>query len=463
MRFAFVFLFLALLSGPARADRTINTVIGDVSWAGRTDPGDEVTRIRAHLAFVHALLSARDVSALSASQRDARITSLAHLARYIDRGEFPRRTDDAYPGRHPRFIDDRGVHCAVGQLIADSGHAALARAINADFEYAHVVDIDSPALLAWASDHGFTVEELAMIQPGYSSPPTEDSVRTMIVDAKDELSLMCAQKHAAMKNLLVIAQTDGNGGINVSTHSTDPFAKCFVAAASRMDRGGHAFDGPIRIFSIGVDLSFTPPQKLLETKIAGWSPSCSPHTGPLSREADVQVTSTREGLVVRATSIPANPLVDACLAENAKYYFANFEAGVWTLHATKRIKMNPHVYVDVELLKHYASEDATTCLPKPARGQKTTVRVTAKPDDPQFTVRASGSATFATCMRDALTKRFAQMFRAHYVDRGKPVEFFRIDTEVDVSATIAIESAADRTKRLEEAKRRFRQDREPHY
>src|SRR5688500_767163 len=155
---------LLLAAAPATAD-PINAVIGDVSWThGDPDRAGEATRIATHLRYVANRLRMRDGGALRATLLDA-------LDEYIARGEFPRRTDDPYAGRRPRFIDDRGVHCAVGYLIARSGHAELARSIDAEHEYAHVAEIDSPALHAWASAHGFTLAELAMIQPGYG-PPT---------------------------------------------------------------------------------------------------------------------------------------------------------------------------------------------------------------------------------------------------------------------------------------------------
>src|SRR4051812_44805745 len=81
---------------------------------------DEQARIRGHLTAVHDLLVLRETSTLTTAQRTRRAAALADLARYAARGEFPRRTGDRYIGIRPRFIDDRGVHCAVGRLIADS-------------------------------------------------------------------------------------------------------------------------------------------------------------------------------------------------------------------------------------------------------------------------------------------------------------------------------------------------------
>jgi hypothetical protein len=441
----------------ARADREINMLVGDASWAGRTEPGDEVTRVRAHLAFAHDELATRDVSALAPAQRLARAESLADLSRYIERGEFPRRTKDGYEGRRPRFIDDRGVHCAVGQLIADSGDEDLAQAINARFEYAHVREMESPALAAWASTHGFTVDELALIQPSYSSLPTPESVRRDILEAKDIVALRCAKKHSPMKNLLVIAINDDDGKTTVRTKSTDPFAQCVVRSMG--GGGGGAYMGSPREFSIGVDLYFTSPQKQLEKRVAEWAPSCTARPGVISREASVDVTSTREGLRVHAKSSPSNALVDECLAADAKRVFADFGAGAWNLRSSQRIKIWPRVHLDADTLKFYAIDEATNCLPTPAANATSMITVTAKPDDPAFTIQATGSPDFATCMSEALNKRLVASFQSTYSDGKQWVQYFRIDAAVRTSIKIQLESQASRTKRLEEQERQMKSER----
>lgn len=456
MRIAFAVLALLVLWCPdARADREINTVIGDASWAGRTEPGDEVTRIRAHLELVHALLVARDDSQLSLAQRDARAASLANLERYIERGEFPRRTSDDYEGRRPRFIDDRGVHCAVGQLIADSGHEQLARAINARFEYTHVRDMDEPALSAWASAHGFTVDELAMIQPGYTPRPTPASVREKILFAKDHIALRCARKHPLMKSLLVVAEVDSRGALRVSTKSKEPFARCFVGNASSVDRGGGAYMGSPREFSIGIDLSFTPPQKQLENGLAKLFPSCTPRPGALAREATIEITSTREAMTVRAKSKPTNALVEDCLVKEVKGKLAEFGPGEWKLYTKQRLALAPRVQLSPESLRSYATTHATECMPSPEKGARSTVTVTANPDDPAFTIVATGSPELATCMSEALNKSLMAAFRSSYNNGEKWIGYFRIDARVKTSVTIELESREARTKRLETERQRM--------
>ncbi len=463
MRLAVAVALVALWFADARADREINAVIGDASRAGRTEPVDEVTRIRDHLAFVHGLLARREVSQLTPAQREARVASLADLARYIERGVFPRRTRDGYDGRRPRFIDDRGVHCAVGQLIADSGHEDLARSINARFEYAHVREMTSPALVAWASARGFTVDELAMIQPSYHGVPTPDSVRRMIIDAKDAIALRCGQEHAPMSSLLVIVENTERGATNVGTKSTEPFAKCFVREASKLDRGGHAYDGGPEEFTFGIDLKLPSPQAQLERRIATWTPSCTPRPGAISREATIDVASTTKALAIEVTTSPRNALVERCLKEQATSQFRDFAAGAWKLHAVKKIALPPHVRLVPENVKFYAREVATACNPTPAPRARSTISITAKPDDPAFTITATGSPDFSICVSDALNAKLREQYRVAYMDGEKRLELFRIDAPVKVSVTIDLESQASRTQRLElERERMEREMHEPH-
>jgi hypothetical protein len=419
-----------------------------VLWAADAR-ADDVARVRAHLAFAHDVLAHRDVSQLSSEQQDARAAALADLSRYIERGVFPRRTGDAYGALRPRFIDDRGVHCAVGEMIAASGAEALARAINARYEYAYVREMDMPALATWATAHGFTVDELALIQPSYSGLPTPDGVRREINDAKEHLALACAQKHPAMNSLLIVVQSNQAGAMLVSTKSTDPFAQCFVQLASQIDRGGHAYEGSPREFAIGMDLSFTSPQKLLAERIARWSPRCMPRPGAIAREALVSVTSTSDGFVIDAKTTPSNALVESCLKDEGKKEFWQFGSGVWSLHATKKIALPPHVQIRPETLTAYASDVATDCNPSPAPNAVTTITITAKPDDERFRFTATGTADFSTCVSEKLNKRFTEMYRVSYLDAGKRIDFFRVDADVNVSVTIKLESAAAKMKRLE--------------
>lgn len=144
--------------------------------------------IQTHLLAVHKILSASDISHLNEQQRRNRQKSLEQLYQYALRGDFPQNL--VFNGRIPVFIDPRGVHCAVGYLIAQSGHQALSSHISANMNFCYIRDMHDPALKEWIAQSGFTANELAWIQPAYFQPinyqPLKDgtngSVNTIISD-----------------------------------------------------------------------------------------------------------------------------------------------------------------------------------------------------------------------------------------------------------------------------------------
>lgn len=159
--------------GPiAPASTAVNAVVGDVSFVeafGRTPNAtdDEDLRLRTHLRYVEGLLRARDVSHLTATQRSARATVLDELHEYHEAGFFPRNR--ALPGRRPRFVDlETGALCAVGYLMEQTVGRDVVLAVNEDYEYAAIAQIDLPLLDQWLATHGLTRIEAAMIQPFYS-------------------------------------------------------------------------------------------------------------------------------------------------------------------------------------------------------------------------------------------------------------------------------------------------------
>ncbi|MCI0451339.1 MAG: hypothetical protein L0Z51_02980 [Candidatus Latescibacteria bacterium] len=181
-RFVWVLCVLVLTATPVvaspsihyeRSDlfrHAINAVIGDASYVERygslPPPGaDPDLRVRTHLEFVHALLSARDVSAL-ASLRAARRENLARLRDYIDAGVFPRNHLYADQNR-PCFIDRDGRICAVGYLVEQSAGREAAERINSAFQSEFLWRMHLPELDGWISASGLTLLELSMIQPCY--------------------------------------------------------------------------------------------------------------------------------------------------------------------------------------------------------------------------------------------------------------------------------------------------------
>jgi len=162
----------SLCSCGAESDSSdpVNAVLGDLSFVeayGRapTVADDNVLRIRTHLAYVEARLRDNPPDGLSDEQLAARSHHLDVLADYIAAGRFPE--NHTFMSRRPVFIDDEGTVCAVGHLIERSVGLDAAEAIAREHLFDFVADIDDPAVVEWAEQAGFTVEELAMIQPAY--------------------------------------------------------------------------------------------------------------------------------------------------------------------------------------------------------------------------------------------------------------------------------------------------------
>jgi hypothetical protein len=132
-----------------------------------TDP-----HVQAHLlGAVHALRGGPAV----------REALLDRLEAYAHAGRFPRpdgpvadharqvRPPRAFEGPRPRapiFVDAAGTRCAVGHLL-DADRPDLVAGIRARANGAWLLEMDEPGVGDWAAAHGFTLDELAWIQPSY--------------------------------------------------------------------------------------------------------------------------------------------------------------------------------------------------------------------------------------------------------------------------------------------------------
>ncbi len=121
--------------------------------------------IKTHLTLVEQTLRARSTAHLSEEQKVNRTQALNHLKQYRQEGNFP--INDKYNYRTPIFIDKYDNFCAVGYLVKATGFEQVSRKIAAKTNLAYVREMNYPELFAWASEYGFTVDELAWIQPGY--------------------------------------------------------------------------------------------------------------------------------------------------------------------------------------------------------------------------------------------------------------------------------------------------------
>lgn len=160
----------------ATGNAPVNPILGDRSFVERfgrrPNPSDpEALRIATHLAYVEHLLRSRDVSTMPADLRAERQRNLDRLHAYRLSGRFPHNA--AYPGaRRPCFIDGNGTICAVGYLVEASKGRAVAESINRRFQYATIHRMRSPELDQWVAGSGLTLDEAAMVQPAYYTPPS---------------------------------------------------------------------------------------------------------------------------------------------------------------------------------------------------------------------------------------------------------------------------------------------------
>jgi hypothetical protein len=152
----------------------------NVQWLKQNDVGQVVLKsepetfngwINAHLSLVEQTLRTRSSAHLSVEQKNHRFQLLDELQQYAEAGVFP--INDYLPYQNPVFIDRIGTHCAVGYLMMQSGSDVLARRIDAREKFAYIHEIKTPGVAQWATEHGFTQDELAWIQPGY--PPQSNA------------------------------------------------------------------------------------------------------------------------------------------------------------------------------------------------------------------------------------------------------------------------------------------------
>jgi antitoxin component YwqK of YwqJK toxin-antitoxin module len=124
-----------------------------------------------HLSSVIPILQASSVEHLTQEQQTTRSEMIATLNEYRKGHNFP--INYYRQERIPVFIDEHDTHCAVGYLLQQSGHEAIARRIAAADNYVWVKDIDDPALPAWQEASGLSVAELKLIQGAYDFYPPD--------------------------------------------------------------------------------------------------------------------------------------------------------------------------------------------------------------------------------------------------------------------------------------------------
>jgi len=139
---------------------------GFVAAHGRQPgPDDEHARVHDHFTYVRGLLASHPPTKPELAARRAEL--LHYFDDYIAKDITPLNVH--VPWRTPVFIDDHGTICAVGYLIEQSTGRALPEKIAASHRYDYIEDIAKvmPEVHDWVASSGFTLDELASIQPGY--------------------------------------------------------------------------------------------------------------------------------------------------------------------------------------------------------------------------------------------------------------------------------------------------------
>lgn len=132
-------------------------------------PSSEQELIQLHLFNVVSFLESQDLNQFNELQKKNRIKNIETLKKYSLDGQFPINRLTDY--RTPIFIDSRNVYCAVGFLMKESGNGKIAQEIAESQLLFYLNDINHPQLENWQKSSGFSLFELALIQPTYG-PPT---------------------------------------------------------------------------------------------------------------------------------------------------------------------------------------------------------------------------------------------------------------------------------------------------
>ena len=166
-----------LIASAAVAGAAVAIVSGFRPVPQRNADATEIRRIRIHFDSVLTDLSARDVRALTDSQRARRRAAISTLRAYRDRGVFPHNYD--FPGQAvPYFVDRKtGTLCAVAHLLASTGHRDIVDRVSKTDNNILVPQLaGDSAFSAWLIDNGLTLEEAAHIQVPYAQPVSKTEV-----------------------------------------------------------------------------------------------------------------------------------------------------------------------------------------------------------------------------------------------------------------------------------------------
>lgn len=124
----------------------------------------EEERIETHLH--HAIAIVRENHDCESAPLGITCEMMDQLTEYACDQSFP--INNKVDHRQPVFIDDFGTACAVGYLMQENGFAGLAETVRDNMNLAYVKEIPVESLSGWQNASQLTIDEMALIQPGYS-------------------------------------------------------------------------------------------------------------------------------------------------------------------------------------------------------------------------------------------------------------------------------------------------------
>lgn len=266
MKYFFTFLVLLGFAAPAFAKDALKDKLYNINhcWKDHQDvhvttitpPQTDKDWIRLHLSHVEQTLRNTKTN-LTPEQEAKRMQCLDILNQYWKAGNFP--INDQYTYRTPIFIDKYDNFCAVGYLVKMTGYEAISRKISRETNLAYVKEMEYPELMAWAGEYGFTVDELAWIQPSYGPPPsrncepvgkgTNGDIYELYVGANDKLyvggTFTIADSTVMANNIAYVTENNGiytwhamGSGVNGPVYAITEFNNKVYVAGEFTEAGG---------------------------------------------------------------------------------------------------------------------------------------------------------------------------------------------------------------------------------
>ena len=133
-----------------------------------------------HIQALEKIFLSRSTAHLTKAQKVARQKHLKTLNEYWKRRDCPRNY--YLPYRNPVFIDHEGRYCAVGYLMLKSGKREFCEAVQKNSNFIYIRQIKSKEYDQWQVESGFSLDELAWIQPGYDPVVRFERIHHLGVD-----------------------------------------------------------------------------------------------------------------------------------------------------------------------------------------------------------------------------------------------------------------------------------------